>query len=130
MLYLVHITLAALLLDGGWTWGLTVLSVLCYGSLFLSDAHAGHALADIDQQHPPQDAAVGRPAGVEVVLIVAAHSSPLRSRAQQDTFNDPYWKPCSKYRVKLPLRSRFVQAPAPGPLATLPATNGGCDGLV
>jgi two-component system sensor histidine kinase RegB len=42
VLYLVHITLAAVLLDARWTWGLTVLSVLGYGSLFLSHEHAGH----------------------------------------------------------------------------------------
>ena len=42
VLYLVHITLAAVLLDAPWTWGLTALSVLGYGSLFLSEEHAGH----------------------------------------------------------------------------------------
>ncbi len=42
VLYLVHITLAAVLLDAAWTWGLTALSVLGYGSMFLSHAHVGH----------------------------------------------------------------------------------------
>lgn len=45
VLYLVYITLAALLLGPTWTWSLTALSVLAYGGLFLVDVsgpHAGH----------------------------------------------------------------------------------------
>ena len=42
VLYLVHITLAAVLLGAAWTWGLTLLAVLAYGSLFLSQTHAEH----------------------------------------------------------------------------------------
>jgi two-component system sensor histidine kinase RegB len=45
VLYLVYITLAALLLGPTWTWSLTAMSVLAYGGLFLVDvsgAHAGH----------------------------------------------------------------------------------------
>ena len=42
VLYLVHITLAAVLLGATWTWGLTLLSIVAYGSLFLSQEHAEH----------------------------------------------------------------------------------------
>jgi two-component system sensor histidine kinase RegB len=42
VLYLVHITLAAMLLGAEWTWGLTLLAVVAYGSLFLSHDHAEH----------------------------------------------------------------------------------------
>ena len=42
VLYLVYITLAAMLLGAAWTWGLTLLAVVAYGSLFLSHEHAEH----------------------------------------------------------------------------------------
>lgn len=42
VLYLVYITLAAMLLGATWTWGLTLLAVAAYGSLFLSHEHAEH----------------------------------------------------------------------------------------
>lgn len=42
VLYLVHITLAAMLLGATWTWGLTLLAVVAYGSLFLADEHSAH----------------------------------------------------------------------------------------
>lgn len=52
VLYLVYITLAALLVSPAWTWSLTAFAVLAYGSLFFTAAddphtmhaeHAGHA---------------------------------------------------------------------------------------
>jgi two-component system sensor histidine kinase RegB len=51
VLYLVYITLAALLVSPAWTWSLTVFAALAYGSLFFLGAedhsmhgpHAGHA---------------------------------------------------------------------------------------
>ncbi len=48
--YLVHITLAAVVLGARWTWFLAALSVGCYGLLFAIQpaAHAGHA-AGLDQ---------------------------------------------------------------------------------
>lgn len=46
VLYLVYITLAALLVSPLWTWSLMVFAVLAYGSLFFTDAaysmHPGH----------------------------------------------------------------------------------------
>lgn len=42
VLYLVDITLAAMLLGASWTWGLTIVAVGAYGSLFLSQPHAEH----------------------------------------------------------------------------------------
>jgi two-component system sensor histidine kinase RegB len=42
VLYLVHITLAAMLLGAAWTWALTLLAVVAYGSLFFADEHAQH----------------------------------------------------------------------------------------
>lgn len=46
VLYLVYITLAALLVSPAWTWSLTAFAVLAYGSLFFTapeDPHAMHA---------------------------------------------------------------------------------------
>lgn len=51
ILYLVHITLAAVVLGARWTWSLAALSVGCYGVLFLlagADPHAMHAHAGFD----------------------------------------------------------------------------------
>jgi two-component system, sensor histidine kinase RegB len=51
ILYLVHITLAAVMLGAAWTWGLTCLAVACYGLLFLLRSqmdevhHAGSAFS-------------------------------------------------------------------------------------
>lgn len=42
VLYLVHITLAAMVLGAAWTSGLTLLAVVAYRSLFLGDEHAQH----------------------------------------------------------------------------------------
>lgn len=36
-LYLVHIVLGAVLMRAHWSWGLTIFTVLCYGSLFVID---------------------------------------------------------------------------------------------
>ncbi len=49
VLYLIHITLASLLLGARWTWAVTGLSILAYGSLFVwplpaLDEHAAHAM--------------------------------------------------------------------------------------
>lgn len=43
VLYLVYITLAALLVSPAWTWSLTVFAVLAYGSLFFTEAEGPHA---------------------------------------------------------------------------------------
>ena len=53
VLYLVYITLAALLVGPAWTWSLTVFAVLAYGSLFLVDgAHSGaHSLHQGHEGH-------------------------------------------------------------------------------
>jgi two-component system, sensor histidine kinase RegB len=50
VLYLVHITLAAVVLGARWTWFLAGLSVSCFGLLFLTQGagHAGHA-SGLDQ---------------------------------------------------------------------------------
>ncbi len=40
--YLVYITLSAVLLGSRWTWGLTLLSIACFGSLFALAAEAHH----------------------------------------------------------------------------------------
>jgi two-component system sensor histidine kinase RegB len=42
VLYLVHITLAALLFGSAWTWGITSLSIVAFGTLFVSEEHAHH----------------------------------------------------------------------------------------
>lgn len=41
VLYLVHITLAAVILGARWTWSLAGLSVLCYGALFFNHVPLG-----------------------------------------------------------------------------------------
>lgn len=46
VLYLVHITLASLLLGNAWTYAIAVLSVLGFGALFLGDEHAHHMGAE------------------------------------------------------------------------------------
>lgn len=43
VLYLAGIALAAVTLGAGWTWGLVVLAVCGYGSLFVTGSHDGHA---------------------------------------------------------------------------------------
>jgi two-component system sensor histidine kinase RegB len=42
VLYLVHITVAAMLLGTAWTWALTLLSIAAYGSLFFVQQHVEH----------------------------------------------------------------------------------------
>lgn len=44
VLYLVYITLAALLVSPAWTWSLTAFAVLAYGSLFFTDSEGAHAM--------------------------------------------------------------------------------------
>ncbi len=42
LVYLVHVTLAAALLDARWTWGVAAYSVAAYGSLFFLGSAKGH----------------------------------------------------------------------------------------
>jgi len=55
LLYLVQITLSAVILNKAWTWTLGAISTLCYGLLFLFSAtasgHAGHELSDTMARH-------------------------------------------------------------------------------
>ena len=44
VLYLVYITLAALLVGPAWTWSLTLFAVLAYGSLFFADGDGDHSM--------------------------------------------------------------------------------------
>lgn len=44
VLYLVYITLAALLVSPAWTWSLTVFAVLAYGSLFFTGEQGAHTM--------------------------------------------------------------------------------------
>lgn len=55
LLYLVQITLSAVILNKTWTWMLGGLSILCYGLLFLlstaMSGHAGHEISDTLARH-------------------------------------------------------------------------------
>ncbi|MCB1021676.1 MAG: HAMP domain-containing histidine kinase [Bryobacterales bacterium] len=55
LLYLVQITLSAVILHKTWTWALGLLSTICYGLLFLFStaisSHSGHAISEAMSRH-------------------------------------------------------------------------------
>lgn len=57
VLYLVYITLAALLVSPAWTWSLTVFAVLAYGSLFFTETEGPHAAHGEHAGHAGHDGA-------------------------------------------------------------------------
>jgi len=53
-LYLVHIALAAVVLRAGWTWGLTVLAIACFGVLFVDHLWFPSRGSEPSPAHHPQ----------------------------------------------------------------------------
>lgn len=55
LLYLVQITLSAVILNKAWTWALGLLSTVCYGLLFLlaagAETHGAHGISDTMARH-------------------------------------------------------------------------------
>jgi two-component system sensor histidine kinase RegB len=71
VLYLVHITLAAVVLGARWTWFLAALSIGCYGLLFVTQptGHAGHA-PGLDQHLRGMWVAFSMAAGLTAYFVV------------------------------------------------------------
>lgn len=69
VIYLVHVTLAAVLLGARWTWILAILSSLCFGGLFLSNQSGGE---HTHMHHMPDGAFSSHLQGMWLAFALAA----------------------------------------------------------